>query len=219
LSDYIYQSLRSKVYSLKLSSVHLEDWPKAKEKLIKKDLNEKMELVRKIVSLGLELRTKAKIKVRQPLSKLQIANCKIQNEFINLVKDELNVKEIEFVKEIEEEKNWILGQEEGIKIALNIEITPQLKEEGMIRDFIREIQDLRKKARLKPKDKILIQVSGGEKLKEFLLKNKKSILKEIKAKDLQFTEKLERDFIIKKEVEIENEKVELGIKNLKHGTI
>jgi len=41
-----------------------------------------------------------------------------------------------------------------LEIGLNIEITPQLKEEGMIRDFIREIQELRKKAGLKPRDKI-----------------------------------------------------------------
>ena len=215
LSDHIYQSLKSKVYGLKFSSIHLEDWPKVEEKLIKKDLNEKMELVRKIVSLGLELRAKAKIKVRQPLAKLKIKNLKlkIDKELLNLIKEELNLKEIEFVKEIEEEKNWILTQEEEIKIALNIEITPQLKEEGMIRDFIRQIQELRKKAGLKSKDKILIQVSGGKKLNEFLIKNKKLILKEIKAKDLQSAEKLEGDFIIKKEVEIENEKLELGIKN------
>jgi isoleucyl-tRNA synthetase len=210
LSEHIYQCLIPGVKQ----SVHLEDWPKLKEKWIKRDLNEKMDLVRKIVSLGLELRAKAKIKVRQPLSKLQIANCKLQNEFINLVKDELNVKEIEVVEEFKEEKNWIFG-EEGLKIALNIEITPQLKEEGMIRDFIRQIQELRKKAGLKPRDKISIQFSGGKKSNEFLMRNKKLILKEVKIKSLQFAEKLGEDFLVKKEIEIENEKLELGIKNFK----
>jgi isoleucyl-tRNA synthetase len=219
LSEHIYRNLRPD-----LKSVHLEDWPKVKEKWIKKDLNEKMDLVRKIVSLGLELRARTKIKVRQPLAKLKIKNLKlkIDKELLDLVKEELNIKEIEFVKEIGEEKNWILGQEEGLKIALNIEITPQLREEGMIRDFIREIQELRKKAGLKPRDKISIQFSGGKRSNEFLMRNKKFILKEIKAKDFQFAEKLGDDFIIKKEIEIENEKLELGIKNLKgqkYGTI
>jgi len=218
LSEEIYQSLKSKVYSLKSSqSVHLEDWPKVKKEWIKKDLNEKMDLVRKIVSLGLELRAKAKIKVRQPLQKLKIKNekLKIDKELLNLIKDELNVKEVELVKEIKEEENWILGSEGEIKIALNTKITPKLKEEGKVREFLRQVQEMRKEAGLKPKDQILVKVSGETGLIKLLKKNKKSILKEIKAKNLQFAEKLENDFILKKEIEIENEKLELGIKIFK----
>jgi len=207
LSEHIYRGLKPDVKS----SVHLEDWPEVKEKWIKKDLNEKMDLVRKIVSLGLELRAKAKIKVRQPLSKLQIANCKMQNEFIDLIKDELNVKEIETVEEFKEEKKWIFGEEEGLKIALNIEITPQLKEEGMIRDFIRQIQELRKKAGLKPRNKILIQFSGGKRSNEFLMRNKNFILKEIKAKDLSLVENKDLTVKIEKEIEMAGEKLWLGI--------
>jgi isoleucyl-tRNA synthetase len=208
LSEYIYLSLKPEVKS----SVHLEDWPKVKEKWIKRDLNEKMDLTRKIVSLGLELRAKVKIKVRQPLNNLQLTTRNLQNEFINLIKEELNIKEVEMVKEIREGKNWILAGEEGIKIALNIEITPQLKEEGMVREFIRQIQGVRKQAGLIPKDKIIVQFSGRDELNEILMKNKTLILEKVKAKDLLLNKKPKISLDIEREIEINQEKLSIGIK-------
>jgi isoleucyl-tRNA synthetase len=208
LSEHIYRGLKPDVES----SVHLEDWPKVKEKWIKKDLNEKMDLTRKIVGLGLELRAKAKIKVRQPLNNLQLTTHNLQDEFVNLIKEELNIKEVEIVKEIREGKDWILAGEEGIKIALNVEITLQLKEEGMVREFIRQIQGIRKKAGLKPKDKIIVQFSGRDELNKILIKNKKLILEKVKAKDLLLNKKPKISLNIEREIEINQEKLSIGIK-------
>jgi len=226
LSEHIYRGLKPDVKS----SVHLEDWPKVKEKWIKKDLNEKMDLTRKIVSLGLELRAKAKIKVRQPLAKLKIKNekLKIDKELLNLIKDELNVKKVEFVEKIKKEKNWLLASGEGLQptrhpparggpleIALNIKITPQLREEGMVREFVRRIQEIRKQAGLKPKDRIVVQFSGEGRLNKILMKNKKLILEKVKAKDLLLTKKPKMSPDIEKEVEINQEKLSIGIKTFK----
>ena len=46
----------------------------------------------------------------------------LQSEELELIKDELNVKEVEFAKELKENKNWILQKENDLEIALNIEI-------------------------------------------------------------------------------------------------
>jgi isoleucyl-tRNA synthetase len=208
LSEHIYRGLKPDAKS----SVHLEDWPKVKEKWIKRDLNEKMDLTRKIVGLGLELRAKAKIKIRQPLNKLQLTTHNLQDEFVNLIKEELNIKEVEIVKEIREGKDWILASEEEIKIALNIEITPQLREEGVVREFVRQVQEMRKKLGLKPSNQIIVQVFTEGELNKILEKNKKIILIETKAKDLKLKEK--GKFRVKKEIEIEGQKLQLTIKKV-----
>lgn len=82
----------------------MEDWPKMKEALINKNLNKEMAAIRKIVSLGLAVRGKAKIKVRQPLALLQVALPRgIQKKWItaqkSVILEELNVKGLEILDE------------------------------------------------------------------------------------------------------------------------
>jgi isoleucyl-tRNA synthetase len=127
-------------------SVHLENWPKGEK--VDGDLLEDMRKVREIVTSALELRQKAGIKVRQPLQnlKFKISNFKLKSELLEIIKDEINVKEIVY--------------DEGIKneIELDINITKELKEEGLARDIIRAIQDARKKENLVPSDVIKLVV-------------------------------------------------------------
>ncbi len=120
-------------------SVHLESWPKS-EKIDKKVLN-KMDEVRKIVSMALEARSKANIKVRQPLNELRIKNTKLNKEFLELIQDELNVKKITVDKNLEQE------------IELDTNLTSELIEEGKLRDAIRAVQEWRKEQNLKPGEK------------------------------------------------------------------
>ena len=166
LSEEIYGSLS------KTGSVHLTDWPKADSKMINKKLDQEMEKVRGIVASALAERAKVGIKIRQPLQKLEITE-RIDKELLVLIKEEINVKEITL----------------GKMLKLDTEITPALKEEGLVREVIRQIQEMRKKAGLKPKDKISIEYSGTPELNEILTKNKTFILKETKAKGLHLVAK------------------------------
>jgi len=198
LTEEIYQNLKLKNMP---ESVHLENWPKADKELISQELEEKMKKIREVVSLALAERAKAGIKVRQPLGELQITNYELkrEKELLELIKDEVNIKEISF----------------GKTLKLDTKITPGLKEEGMIREVIRQIQEMRKRAKLKPKDKILVQYFGEPKLNEILEKNKKIILKETKAKDFLLKEKTEEIFIFEKETKVDQEKLYLAIKKIK----
>ena len=194
--------------------MHLEDWPEANKKLIDKRLEKKMEKVRKIVSLALAQRAKASIKVRQPLSKLKIKNAlvrpadgsrkklKINDELINLIKDEVNIKEIVFDKKIKNE------------IELDTEITPQLKEEGVIREVIRYIQEIRKEAGLKPKNKISVRCFGSQKLNELLKKSSQIIMREGKIKNFQIKSREKEIFDFEKEIKVEKENLWLAIKKI-----
>ena len=128
MAEEIYKNLTGK------ESVHLEDWPKAGE--IDKEIDKDMDIVRKICELGHAARKEAKIKVRQPLGKCQISNVKFQisNDLVQLIKDELNVKKVEFKT----------GKGE-LKVELDTKMIPELKREGEAREFVRQIQELRKK--------------------------------------------------------------------------
>jgi isoleucyl-tRNA synthetase len=140
-----------------LESVHLCNWPKAGK--VDEYILKNMEETRKIVSLALEKRMAAGIKVRQPLQKIQISNSKFQKlgeEYLELIKDEVNVKEVIFVENLEEE------------VKLDTEITEELQKEGNARDFIRAVQELRKNKNLVPSDVIELLVETDDIGKEFL---------------------------------------------------
>jgi isoleucyl-tRNA synthetase len=125
-------------------SVHLEEWPivgKINEKLLKD-----MESVRAIASKGLEARMAAKINVRQPLQSLRVKWNALSADLTELIKDEVNVKGIEFSASIEKD------------VELDIKMTPELKEEGDLRELLRKIQDLRKEKGLKVGDKASIMI-------------------------------------------------------------
>ncbi len=202
LSEKIYQELQSRPQGFE--SVHLEDWPKTEKSLIYQELEEQMSWVREVVGLGLKARVKEKIKVRQPLTSLKIKNqeSRIRNnkELIELIKEELNVEEVIFDDKIKNE------------VGLDTRITPGLKEKGDVREIIRSIQELRKKAGLTPKDKITISFSGSDKLNQVLIKNKALISAETGAEDLQSKEKTKEVFDIEKEIEIGDTKLRLAIR-------
>lgn len=80
-------------------SVHLVDWPTPEEKLIDKTLSGEIALVREIITAGLSIRAKEKIRVRQPLSRFSIATHKELDlsRYFDPIREELNVKEIKLV--------------------------------------------------------------------------------------------------------------------------
>lgn len=130
-------------------SVHLEPWPKAEFSLdekTRKELLESMAEVRRLASLGLAARAEAKIKVRQPLAKLSVrgAEAAVRDaRLLEILKSEINVKEVVFVPELANE------------VELDTAITPALHGEGLRREVMRMFQELRQGAGLHPKDRIV----------------------------------------------------------------
>lgn len=105
-SDAVFQNLNAVTGRFNVQSVHHADFPVANEKLINADLEERMQLAQDASSLVLSLRKKVNIKVRQPLQKVLIPvldlKMKHQLEKVeDLVKAEVNVKEIEYITETE----------------------------------------------------------------------------------------------------------------------
>jgi len=96
IAEEIYTKLTDK------KSVHLEDFPKYDESLIDEKVEEKMDLVRDICSLGRFAREEAKIKVRQPLNEILVQSFAkdIMSDLTPLVMEELNVKNVNFTEDV-----------------------------------------------------------------------------------------------------------------------
>jgi isoleucyl-tRNA synthetase len=188
---------------LKLKSVHLENWPIIRKSQIanrkSQNLLKAMAEIRRIASLALAQREKAGIKVRQPLSNLKFKNLKLKTgeELLDILKDEVNIKEIIFDPKIKEE------------IELDTTITPQLKKEGVIREFVRSIQGLRHDAKYQPTDKIHLMIEIPMELKKILEKNQNQLKKEVNAKIIEF--KKSAKFEAELNTKIENQEIWVGI--------
>ncbi len=222
-------------------SVHLSDWPKADKELIDKKLNEQMQLVRQIVTLGLAARAKAKIKVRQPLSVLEIQEIKekisaqggsagggkVKVKLLDLIKDELNIKKVLFISKIKEGTGWISETNGAITVALDTKITDELKEEGMARDIARHIQEMRKDLGLTKENLIEIYYESNEALDGLLKKWSKYIKTKTIAKKIHEYKEDEnpparlaeamakRAGGLEKEIEIEGNNFKLAIIKIK----
>jgi isoleucyl-tRNA synthetase len=181
--------------------VHLEDYPEAQKKLIDEKLNEEMKKAREVVTEGLQLRAKAGVKVRQPLNELKLKNTELihelNTELINIIKEEVNVKEVS-------------GDEKIINdIELNTEITENLKLEGIAREIIRHIQEMRKEAGYEVDNRIKIRYSGWSEIFE---KFKKLIAKETLADDIR--EGISEEADLHKTFETEGQKLEVSLKKI-----
>ncbi len=81
-------------------------------------------------------------------------------------------------------------------MKLDTKITSELKEQGMIREIIRQIQEMRKRAGLKPQNKIIVKYSGPD--KESLEKNRDIILEQANIEKLTLLDATKKVIVIKK---------------------
>ncbi len=150
LSEFIYRDLTGK------DSVHLESWTPALD-AADGQLLTNMEIVREIVSLGLAVRKQKSLPVRQPLAnfafELQDEKTLLSSELVELILAELNVKKLDNAlldKDLRPEGVEVLPGTKFVKnFYLDLNLTPELKQEGVARELERQVQDLRKKSGLK----------------------------------------------------------------------
>ena len=148
LAEELYQKMTGAgvVNSEIPESVHLLDWPEAG--VIDEAVLTQMAKTREIITAGLAERMKkteseAQIKVRQPLAKLIYAGEKLDDFYEQIIMEEVNVKSVEHSE----------------ALVLDKTLTPELLEEGKIRELIRFVQSARKKAGLNVDDRIRLMVS------------------------------------------------------------
>ena len=276
MTEEIYQNLVTNLDKTAPESIHLCDFPVANEDYIDEKLEENMETVLKIVTLGRACRNVSGMKNRQVLSKAYVeSKKKLDEDYYYIIKEELNVKELEFVddassfvsynvkpnlktvgpkfgailpkinqmlrmgdgtayvRELKENSKVVLEigeakvelleedlliettksekyismQEDDMIVVLNIELTPELIEEGFVRELISKIQNLRKESGFEVQNHIEIYYSGNDKLAEIIERNKNEIA------DDTLADKIEAG-IGENELDINGEKVMIKLVRL-----
>jgi isoleucyl-tRNA synthetase len=274
LSDGIREAGVKNDDGLLAESVHLSLLPVANETLIHKELEKSMELAQRVTSLVLSLRKKHKIRVRQPLQKVMIpvldSGYKTAIEKVqDLIKSEVNVKEISFLendeagilvkkikpdfkklgpkygklmKEIsaavgnfgqeeiatierlgsyelqinqeqvvltredveiasEDIPGWLVANDNELTVALDITLTPALMQEGVARDIVNRVQNLRKDRDYKITDRIKVKIQAAEGIEEAIKTNLSYICSEVLADKLEVMEKLDHSSAVEIELE------------------
>ena len=154
LSETMYQNLAAGKHG-QPESVHLSDWPVAASDWRDDELRQQMSVVRRLVTTGLAARNAAGIKVRQPLRAVTIAEHPLRPELESILLEELNIKAARY-------------EGEGGGLTLDTEISPELKLEGLARDLVRKIQELRKQSGFSVEDRIRLFYDGDGILAEAL---------------------------------------------------
>lgn len=152
IAEELYQNLTNG------ETVHTEYYPEVNENLLDPKLEEKMELVRSVVSLGRVSRENAQIKVRQPLLNVVIDGRYESSigDLTGLIKEELNVKNVEFAKDITEFMNYSLKP--NFKVAGSI-LGPKIKEFG---NYLREVNPKEFVDKLRENKKINLELNGED---------------------------------------------------------
>lgn len=157
-------------------SVHLEDWPE-QDGVADENILTTMTRTREVVSHALELRSVANLKIRQPLAALTIPDG--TEVYAALVMDEVNVKDIRY----------------GSDFALDTTLTPELCEEGDIRELIRAVQDLRKRAGLNPGDTITLGIDTDDPGRVLIERFRKSLTETAGVADIVFAAQPEGEMV------------------------
>lgn len=276
ITEEIYQNI-ARLDDNDPKSIHLTDYPKYQENLIDEELNNQMRSVLRVVSLIHAARDKAQIKVRQPLASVKIFGIdEIDEDLREVLLDEVNVKDIEFIKDKTEAMRYAepaikpnfkaLGEQYGAEVkkiqsliqkkqykikgnildlgeyklekeeydleyiakgeysvesdnyaivVLDTNVSDDLKYEGIARDFVRFVQDMRKEADYKVDDRITInyQLEYSDPVLEKAIENfKEYITKETLAEGLSLGKMEGED--INKSVKIEQSKVTISLKKV-----
>ncbi len=279
-ADRLFRDLNAVTGRDKSLSVHLADFPAYDASRVDKELEHRMELAQKICSMGLSLRKRCKIRVRQPLAKIMIP-C-LSDDFSRqiravegLILSELNIKQIDllsdssmFVKQIKPDfkkmgpkygkdmkavaariqtmtqqeiaalesagilkvdvdgrqfevatdqveittqdvEGSVVASEDGITVALDITIDEKLRNEGIAREVVNRIQNMRKEQGLNVGDRIGILINAANSVKLAIEQNIDYICLETLSDSLAFTDSAEGETV-------EFDDVKLSINILKH---
>ncbi|AJA46293.1 isoleucine--tRNA ligase [Clostridium pasteurianum DSM 525 = ATCC 6013] len=259
MTEQIYQSLVVALDPKAKESVHLCNWPEYNEKFVDKDLENDMDLAYKLVKLGRSARNGANIKNRQPLGEMLLSTKAIPAYYGDIIKDELNIKEIVFGADLSKYVNFeikpnlpVLGKAYGklipgirkaiaerdqmslakavnsgetvkievqgteielnssnllvtmqglegfafagegeLGVVLETTITPELQEEGYVREILSKIQNMRKESGFEVADKIVIYADKNDKLEAVIKKYEDSIKKETLANNIIYNSERE----------------------------
>jgi len=176
MAEELYQNLSRSVNPGARESVHLTDFPVADEAEINDQLNKDVRLAMKVSSLGRAARAKAGIKVRQPLGKAVVrVETEVEKEALGKltteIVEEINVKELVVSSAAEERgecapdlQDYSMANDAKYWVAISTGLTPELIAEGVSRELVRHLQNMRRNANFDITDHIVTYYQTEEPL-------------------------------------------------------
>jgi isoleucyl-tRNA synthetase len=155
IAEELYQNLVKSAFPEAKESVHLTDFPAVDESKIDKNLSDDNRLAMRICSLGRAARSKAGIKVRQPLQDVYVGvssdwEKRALERATPLILEELNVKELYYdsMEKVagKEDSGYVVVREANNNVAISTVITMELEAEGMAREIVHRVQNMRRSA-------------------------------------------------------------------------
>ena len=279
MAEEIYQNIVVGINKEEPESVHLCLWPEVDEKAIDLKLEQEMDLAYKIVKLGRSARNSSNIKNRQPLSKMLISIDTLPKYYEDIVKEELNIKEIELGANMSEYVTFeikpnlpVLGKEYGklipkikeeiskrnqmdlankvkkgeieyieidetqiqlnaenllitmqgkegfsfsgegeIGVVLDTHITEELRKEGILREVLSKVQNMRKEKGFEVLDHITLYVAGNKEIESIIRENEEQIKHDTLATEVIYHQ--ERDNYVTTNINGENLDIDMKVVN------
>jgi isoleucyl-tRNA synthetase len=177
VAEEMYQNLVRSADGAAPESVHLAEWPRADSSLVDQSLMDETRLIMRVVSLGRAARSKAGIKVRQPLSRVVVKpRYAAEGEGLKRLEaqllEELNARALSVAEDEPELEGLAVARDDaGYAVGLDTAITPELADEGLARELVHRIQGLRKAAGFEISDHIVTYYEGGERLRQVLARH------------------------------------------------
>ncbi|MFO7638866.1 MAG: isoleucine--tRNA ligase [bacterium] len=189
LAEEIYRNLVLPCDPTAPESVHLCPYPEPDPSRVNEALEREVGMVRAAVSLGHSAREKAKLKVRQPLSAVIItaadeAERQAWLRHADVIREELNIREVLFTEPgAEFPADYEVARDDTRAVGINTRLTRELESEGLARELVNKIQNLRKQAGLEVTDRITLFCAaddepGRERLAEALAAHREYITRE-----------------------------------------
>ncbi|MHA1792148.1 MAG: isoleucine--tRNA ligase [Promethearchaeota archaeon] len=182
ISELIYRDFLSKYQGEGMESVHLMEWPSPNTGVIDKDLESQMALVQRILEKVRMLRENNNLKKKWPCKKMVIEASEttgVLEKFREIMKQEANVKELEFLEKFTPSEEFISGNVDKINFYIDVSMDEEILAERFYRDFFRQLQFLRKNAKLNVGEYINVElISESNSVKDYI----KRFLDEMKIK-------------------------------------
>lgn len=197
IAENLWQKVSGYDFNKSDQSVHLQTWPEANKLESKEEkILAEMASVRDISALGLAKRDEAGIKIRQKLEKITVSGeFSLSPDFIQLIKDELNINEVIFKP--------VKGA--NLDLELDTTLTPELKREGIKRELIRFINLMRKEKNLSLNDRIKVLYQSPSDLGQDIEAVKVEVMRETLSDSLESGEfELDQGKVLKIEGQVIN---------------
>jgi isoleucyl-tRNA synthetase len=185
-TEHIYREVELAFDKSAPQSVHLVDFPTFDANMDLQILSE-MDLVRAVCDLGQSIRTNNGLKVRQPLATLEIKlanNVTLSGWMQDIIKSELNVKAVKLVADLTLTDGWFSAENNGTAIAMDSNLTAELKYEGLVREVIRAVQAERKRIGTEIEDQIILTLHADQSAELEFVQSSDQLRSAIKATEV-----------------------------------